>query len=91
LVFAAESALYDVVALLDAPTAAKAEPLAAEFLEYLDAMDYNKYFDAMPTRMVSLLPCMIMRVVWIWPECAGVGRYASAEADMQRVSAQACR
>jgi hypothetical protein len=55
---AAESALYDVVALLDAPTAAKAEPLAAEFLEYLDAMDYNKYFDAMPTRTVSLLACL---------------------------------
>jgi hypothetical protein len=52
---AAESALYDVVALLDAATAAKAEPLAAEFLEYLDAMDYNKYFDAMPTRTVSQL------------------------------------
>ncbi|KAF6246425.1 hypothetical protein COO60DRAFT_1204479 [Scenedesmus sp. NREL 46B-D3] len=49
----AESALYDVVALLDAPVAAKAEPLAAEFLEYLDAMDYNKYFDAMPTRTIS--------------------------------------
>jgi hypothetical protein len=52
---AAESALYDVVALMDAATAAKAEPLAAEFLEYLDSMDYNKYFDAMPTRTVRHL------------------------------------
>lgn len=42
-----------MIALLDAPAAAKAEPLAAEFLEYLDYMDYNKYFDAMPTRKVS--------------------------------------
>lgn len=49
---AADSALFDVIALLDGPTAAKAEPLAAEFLEYLDYMDYNKYFDAMPTRKV---------------------------------------
>lgn len=49
----AEAALFDVIALLDAPTAAKAEPLAAEFLEYLDAMDYNKYFDAMPTGTIS--------------------------------------
>eukprot|EP00882_Tetradesmus_deserticola_P012204 GHRQ01012931.1.p1 GENE.GHRQ01012931.1~~GHRQ01012931.1.p1 ORF type:complete len:324 (+),score=136.12 GHRQ01012931.1:257-1228(+) len=49
----AESALYDVVALLDAPAAAKAEPLAADFLEFLDAMDYNKYYDAMPTRTIS--------------------------------------
>lgn len=49
----AESALFDVIALLDASAASKAEPLAAEFLEYLDYMDYNKYFDAMPTRKVS--------------------------------------
>jgi hypothetical protein len=63
---AAESALYDVVALLDAPTAAKAEPLAAAFLEYLDAMDYNKYFDAMPTRTVSRLLCKIAR---FWVSC----------------------
>jgi hypothetical protein len=49
----AESALNNAIALLDAPTAAKAEPLAGEFLEYLDAMDYNKYFDAMPSRVVS--------------------------------------
>jgi len=48
------------------PTAAKAEPLAAEFLEYLDAMDYNKYFDAMPARVVRVpgdLPCTL----WGWP------------------------
>eukprot|EP00775_Hariotina_reticulata_P003889 gene3890-4144_t len=50
----AESALSSAIALLDAPTAAKAEPLAGEFLEYLDAMDYNKYFDAMPTRVGKL-------------------------------------
>lgn len=47
-----ESALFDVVALLDAGTAAKAEPLAAEFLEYLEYLDYNNYFDARPTRQV---------------------------------------
>lgn len=51
----AESAMFDAVALLDSSTASKAEPLVGEFLEYLDAMDYNKYFDAMPTRTVSCL------------------------------------
>lgn len=55
---AAESALFDVIALLDASVASKAEPLAAEFLEYLDYMDYNKYFDAMPTRKVSGPPML---------------------------------
>eukprot|EP00879_Flechtneria_rotunda_P006602 GHRR01006937.1.p1 GENE.GHRR01006937.1~~GHRR01006937.1.p1 ORF type:complete len:235 (+),score=74.24 GHRR01006937.1:1077-1781(+) len=49
----AESAVFDIVALLDADTAAKAEPLAADFLEYLDTLDYNKYFDAMPTKQIT--------------------------------------
>jgi hypothetical protein len=49
----AEGALFDIIALLDAPVASKAEPLAAEFLEYLELMDYNKYFDSMPTRKVT--------------------------------------
>lgn len=50
----AEGALFDVITLLDASVAKKAEPLAAEFLEYLELMDYNKYFDAMPSRKVGL-------------------------------------
>lgn len=53
--YAAESALFDIIALLDASVAPKAEPLAAEFLEYLDYMDYNKYFDSMPTRKVGAI------------------------------------
>jgi dihydroxyacetone kinase len=55
LVSVAESAMFDIIALLDASVAPKAEPLAAEFLEYLDYMDYNKYYDAMPTRKVGVL------------------------------------
>jgi hypothetical protein len=50
----AESAVFDIITLLDTPTASKAEPIAAEFLEYLDYMDYNKYFEAMPNRKVCI-------------------------------------
>jgi hypothetical protein len=49
-----ESALASVVSLLDAPTASRAQPLASEFLEYLALMDYNQYYDAMPTATVSV-------------------------------------
>jgi len=31
----------------------RAQALSAELIEYLDAMDYNKYFDAMPTATVT--------------------------------------
>ncbi len=40
--------LDNVVALLDTKTAERASTLANEFFEYLDSIDYNKYFDAMP-------------------------------------------
>lgn len=46
--------LDNVVALIeDTKTAEKARVLAAELFEYLDSLDYNKYFDAMPTRTLS--------------------------------------
>jgi hypothetical protein len=31
----------------------RAQALSSEIIEYLDAMDYNKYFDAMPTAVVT--------------------------------------
>jgi hypothetical protein len=40
------------MALLDAPAASKAEPLASEFLEFLALIDYQQYYDAMPTATV---------------------------------------
>ncbi|GAX84747.1 hypothetical protein CEUSTIGMA_g12169.t1 [Chlamydomonas eustigma] len=46
----ARSNLDNVIALLDdTRTAEKATKLAAEFFEYLDSIDFNKYYDAMPS------------------------------------------
>jgi len=46
--------LGNVVALIeDGKTKTKAAQLSAEFYEYLDSIDYNRYFDAMPTKTIS--------------------------------------
>jgi A/G-specific adenine glycosylase len=43
-----------VVALIeDTRTAEKAVKLTNEFIEYIDSMDYNKYFDAIPTKTLT--------------------------------------
>eukprot|EP00877_Chromochloris_zofingiensis_P008227 jgi/Chrzof1/3658/Cz13g04020.t1 len=49
-----EENLYNAVSLIqDGKAAAKAEALVGDIMEYLDKVDYNKYFDAMPSRKVG--------------------------------------
>ncbi|KAJ9527316.1 hypothetical protein QJQ45_025536 [Haematococcus lacustris] len=46
--------LDNVVALLpDSSARSNAQKLEFDIIEYLDSMDYNKYFDAMPRRTIS--------------------------------------
>eukprot|EP00798_Chlamydomonas_sp_ICE-L_P024700 gene24700-10335_t len=57
------SNLDSVIALIDnSRTRDQAKTLASEFVEYLDAMDYQKYFDAIPSRQ-AIAPDQNMKFV----------------------------
>lgn len=42
-----------IACLDDVKAAEQATVLAGEFIEYVTSMDYNSYFDAMPTQSIS--------------------------------------